>query len=860
MADILRTLSWYLVISVIGLVGTPIIFRFLPHLTSRGYALARPLGLLIWGYLFWLLGSLGILQNDLGGVMVAFSLLLAVSIWSCSKGQWREMIVWLRENKKTVLTMETLFLAAFVLWAVVRAANPDVVYTEKPMELAFINSILKSPSMPPQDPWMSGYAISYYYFGYVLISMLIRVTGVASSISFNLSAALWFALTALAVYGIVFDLLAARKHNPDHQNRDILKPARMGGFLGPLYVLIISCLEGVFEFLYSWGAFWKMDPQGNLVSRFWSWLAISELDTAPTQPASFFPSRPASWLWWRGSRVIQDLTLTNTKLEVIDEFPFFSYLLADLHPHLLAMPFGLLAVGICLNLLLSKNTTFTNGSSVFTWFKHWDFWLIALALGSMAFINIWDFPIYVGLFCLVILFARVREKGWNWSRIWEFIKSGLVIGITGVVLFSPFYLGFSSQAGGILPSMEYSTRGIHFWILFGALLVPIVTWLFIQLRKMEKPRELIKGLKLAVILFSLLFLASLLFGLLIMKIDLLANVLLGSTSPLIVTWGAKLQAAYQAFTVWHGTSDAGVLLSQSLIRRLASPGTWITLILMLAAVWTLLFTKKNGQVSQSGNTALIEEGDNHTTIPARYFVYLLILVGVVLTAFPEFFYLRDQFGTRMNTIFKFYFQAWILWGIVAAYASVELITQLKGIKSYLFNAFWMITILGGLAYPCIMLLQKTNRFNPTQWTLDGNAYLATYYQDDYAAIRWLSQEPLGVVAEAIGGSYSEYARVSTRTGMPTVLGWPGHEGQWRGEYTEVKPREADIKLLYTSRNWDEISAIIQRYNIRYVYVGGLEKDLYHAESETFKAHLPVVYENGNVSIFEVPSSEGEITP
>jgi uncharacterized membrane protein len=277
---------------------------------------------------------------------------------------------------------------------------------------------------------------------------------------------------------------------------------------------------------------------------------------------------------------------------------------------------------------------------------------------------------------------------------------------------------------------------------------------------------------------------------------------------------------------------------------------------LFAGAWTILAAKKESSAAVTDDKELLSPQSNRT----RNFMCLLLLVGVALTAFPEFFYLRDQFGSRMNTIFKFYFQAWILWGIVAAYASVELLASLKRAKGLIFNVIWIITLMAGLAYPVIMLWNKTNQFNPAQWTLDGNAYIATYDQDDYAAIQWLSQQPYGIVSEAIGGSYSEYARVSTRTGMPTVLGWIAHEGQWRGGYTEVGSREADIKTLYSTVNWAEAWEIIQRYNIRYIYVGNLEKNLYKADGALFRANLSVVYENGTVSIFAVPDEKAESIP
>jgi len=686
------------------------------------------------------------------------------------------------------------------------------------------------------------------------------VTGVASAVAFNLSSSLWFGLTALAVYGIVFDLIAARKRAVDQQDQKLLKVARLGGFLGPFFVLIISCLEGVLEFFYSWQLFWKPDAQGVLTSKFWTWLAISELEVGPNAFKTIFPSRTSGWLWWRGSRVIQDISLTGNKIEVIHEFPFFSYLLSDLHPHMLAMPFVLLALGLCLNLFLGAKDYFQTGESVFKWLKRWDFWFITLVLGSLAFINTWDFPIYVAFFALVVVFMRGRALGWNRTRIWEFIQSGLIIGVTGIILYLPFYLGFSSQAGGILPSMEYMTRGVHFWIFWGALLIPIVAWLIHEIRQMEKPRRILKFLGITLLLFGTMFVVSLLFGVLILNLDKIGLSLLDSKLPGIELFGAKLVSASQAFSGVHGTADASIILSAAFTRRIQAPGTWITLALMLTAVWTILSgkAKTSEEVASQENEKISPIISNAQS--SKIFVGLLILAGVVLTLVPEFFYLRDHFGTRMNTIFKFYFQAWVLWGIAAAYVSVDILTRVKGIRHILFTLVLLITMLGGLAYPTVMLWNKTNGFDPIRWTLDGNAFISNNNQDEYAAMQWLTQQPLGVVAEAVGGSYSDYARVSTRTGMPTVLGWPGHEGQWRGGYEEVGSREAEVKILYTSNDWTEISNVIEKYSIRYIYLGNLEKNLYITDGEFLKSNLPVIYQNSNVTIFEIAAQNDEELP
>jgi uncharacterized membrane protein len=137
------------------------------------------------------------------------------------------------------------------------------------------------------------------------------------------------------------------------------------------------------------------------------------------------------------------------------------------------------------------------------------------------------------------------------------------------------------------------------------------------------------------------------------------------------------------------------------------------------------------------------------------------------------------------------------------------------------------------------------------WTLDYFDMFERQNPDEAAAIRWLQAAPDGVVAEAIGGSYSGYARVSTLTGLPTVLGWPGHESQWRGGYAEQGSRESDVETLYATKDWQIASEIIARYHIRYIFVGGLERGK-PLQEEKFQDHLRVAFQQGDVTVYEVP--------
>jgi uncharacterized membrane protein len=137
------------------------------------------------------------------------------------------------------------------------------------------------------------------------------------------------------------------------------------------------------------------------------------------------------------------------------------------------------------------------------------------------------------------------------------------------------------------------------------------------------------------------------------------------------------------------------------------------------------------------------------------------------------------------------------------------------------------------------------------WTLDYFDYLQRQNSDEAAAIRWLESAPEGVLAEAIGGSYSGFGRVSVYTGIPTVLGWPFHEYQWRGSFTPQGTRENDIQTLYATPDWQLASEILSRYNIRYVYVGSLERNE-PLQEEKFKLHLRLAFKQGEVMIYEMP--------
>ena len=842
-----------MLVTALGWLTFPLTFRLFPALADRGFSLARTFGMLVWGYAFWMMASLGIVQNDGGGLLLGLVVLAAASGAGLVRKETRKSLgEWIGSNWRLILTVELLFFLTFAFLAFVRAGNPEIVGTEKPMELAFINAILHSPTFPPHDPWLSGYAISYYYFGYVMTAMLAKATGTLGSVAFNLMLALVFALSAVGAYGLLYNLLAAwRKERPAPAQR---RPLTSLPLLGPFFLLIVSNFEGFLEVLHRLGLFWKFGAAGIATSSFWNWLGILDLNQAPTQPLGFMPER--GWWWgWRASRVITDYNLANVHIEIIDEFPAFSYLLGDLHPHVLAMPFGLLAVGVALNLFLGGWKGETNLGFYRLPVRPMGLFFGALVLGGLAFLNTWDiligFALLVGAYALV----RVLESGWAWKRLEDVFALGVPLGLAAILLYLPFYAGFSSQAGGILPNLENPTRGVQLWVMFGPLFLAIFAYLLYLWRLEKRPANWKLGFSLAAILTGLLWIFSWLLG-------LLAKL--------------KMPDFVASYLVNEGFLSAVLYFSAATLRRLSFIGGLLTLLVLLGAALAFLFKGEKNRP----NIEMVEEKEQHPSPSAPQSsscILFLILLGALLVLAPEFVFLRDQFSNRMNTIFKFYYQAWMVWSLAAAFGVAVLLQNLRSSWNWVYRIGLALVLFMALVYPILSLLTKTNNFQiPTfnqnleaaraagdpspwrtaaqVWTLDGGAFFDKIEPDDMAAAAWLRIASYGVILEATkpDASYSDYARISTYSGLPTVLGWPMHEGQWRGTYEPQGTRQDDIRRLYETPSWEEAQAILLQYGIRYVCVGTLERYTYHLDERKFQRHLVSVFQQGQVTIYEVP--------
>lgn len=839
LSDWLAFFKWWLLLGAFQALGLPLAFRLFHRFPERGYALARPLGLLVTGYLAWLFGSLGLAGNDNGATLLAALVTFGLgTLWLGETGR-DDLRAWLGHQRRYIAVVESLFFLAFLGWTLVRAYDPNILGTEKPMEFMFLNAILRSPTLPPQDAWLSNHAISYYYFGYFLVAMLTRLSAVSSAVAFNLALAMLFALTAQAAFAVALNLLllARREHVPFNPSPKLMGAA----LLAPLLLLLVGNFYGVLELArqnrllarstipvlyYDFGNLAQGGAQAPGVRwgqvNIWQWLDL--------KPDPLPPTTTAGWRWELGNwffaaRTIHDRDLLGQETEAIDEFPAFSFLLGDLHPHVLALPFTVLAAGLALAWLLHGWA-----EEVTPWKNELPFWaLTAVILGGLAFLNTWDFPIYLFLAALADLGGQGLRLGWDdlRKRWLLFLGRWALLGGLSLALYWPYFLvTFQSQAGGLLPNLIYPTRFQQSLVMFGPLLIPValfLVWLGWHGRKTFDTRSawvIGGGLLLGLFLFSLLL--------------ALALSLNGTLRGMVL----------QALGSLGWQRALGLMLQ----RRLVDSLTALVAALLLAGATGLGL----GWLRALPTLSWPRPAER----PVLWMVLAMLFTGALLWLAPEFIYLRDNFGSRMNTLFKFYFQTWVLWSLVAAFGLWYLAQYAGRWARGLGLGLSLLGILLGGYYLIGGLPAKTGNFT-NRPTLDGMAYFAAAYPNDWAAIQWLQQRaPVNaVILEGSRGAYwieGRSSRIAMATGIPTLMGWANHEAQWRGDYfAQVAGRQEDIQTLYQTRDWSTTDLLLQRYRVTYVLVSDLERQWYRPLDETkFEANLRRVFQQGDVVIYQ----------
>lgn len=737
MNSLTLAITWLLIIEIFSFSTFPLISIFFRGLEDRGFALSKILAILISTYIMWILGSFHIVQfNSTSSLIISLSVILISTLFMFSiilnkenkehKNKLLLIISKITNNKifnkyninnrslpnnknlrNIILIEEIIFILSFLAWIYIRGINPDAMGTEKFMDYGIMNSLLKSQYFPPNDMWLSGFKLNYYYYGQYIYSFLTSLSRIPSNYTYNFSIATIFAFTFTFSFSLV--------HSISKRIYSAIISASVLSIAGNLDY-------GIKQISY------YINKANNAVLTFW------------------YPS---------STRMIP-----NT----INEFPIYSFIVADLHAHVANMPI------VIVSLLLSANI-FNKGT-----YRLWDYILYSFVLGIIAITNTWDAIIYslILLGTLIYVYSDGESYDKKYKGILNIFNFPLIkalldtflTGISALVIFIPFYLSFKAPVDGI---------GIN-------------------------------------------------------------NI--SHSDPLIIL----TLFGFFAFFI-------------------------ISFILFI--IYSSIINKK--------------------FYSSDLFVLLLIFIGIGLIILPEFIYLKDIFYKanppyfRANTVFKMYYQAWILLSLTVGYiiARINFIIHdhiynfLVKIGVFLWDTLAFLLLTGVFLYSIIAINQayfdlkdynsldnnsktrtcfnKSICFNSFK-TDDGTAYLETQHLDDSRIIKWLNENATGnsVILEAVGDSYQYNGRISINTGLSTVLGWPNHEYQWRNTSSYSDERKQDIQNIYTTTDQKVFSNLINKYNITYIVVGDTEKQIYpNINEELIKASGESIFTSGNTYLIKI---------
>ncbi|MBA3469710.1 MAG: hypothetical protein H0T53_08695, partial [Herpetosiphonaceae bacterium] len=819
-------LLWLLVFEVVGLLAWPIATLALRSHGAAAWGSSKILGLLLLGWLIWLPTSLGVWRWTRLSVVVGLLMLAALGAGAWRLGAAARIRATWRHNRRTLIATEAVFLGLFGLWTLLRAANPDLWHPywggEKPFEYGFLNAVLRSPQMPPVDPFFSGGTINYYYYGLYLVALPMKLLGLDPAIGFNLAVATVGALIGVGAWSV--GLLVTRRWRVAAYA--LVAVALMGNLASAIPIGSSSGVAGIVR------AFQACDlpseqprPACAPVDSADDVNLLATLDDAASYGTfSGFTNRLGGGVpwFWGPSRV-----MVGGGLNTINEFPSWSIVFADLHPHLIALPITLLVVALAWEASRRRR-----------WRHTWpSLLLIPLALGALAASNAWDVPTY-GL--LVILALALR--GWSggqrrredspalWTallRAGGWAAAGVGLLLAGALLYAPFFGAYRAPIGGIWP-IRIGSPTLPWLAIYGLFLLILVGWMLLPRRKIQSGAAAQRPLLTA---------------------------LVGRLRP---RWLLPYGVLSVALLIWY------LQRSQPLTFKpifTASFGVRAILVALLALLVPRLLRRTSNQ-------------------PAGRWALLLALVGALVALGSEMVFVRDHLAPvvwengpneseRMNTVFKFGYQVWVLWATAAALVLPRLLRGLRRANTLAYG-LWMgilgLLVVAALIFPIFGPLSRAGtRFAdpPAGLTLDGLAFMSTAsygvndgtvaLADDEAAIRWITQNISGtpVLLQSEQEFYRAYGvRISANTGLPTIVSALHANEQRPGPLVDQRIR--DVQRIYSGSDPLETQWLLNKYAVDYVYVGPIERlrDPLGVEKFSTLTGLEQVYQQGGVTIYE----------
>lgn len=764
-SDFGKVVQWWLMLLLLGIVAYPVTGLIFDRFHDGGFVFSKAIGLAGTGVLMWYLSSLKLMKfnrvNSLVCVGVFFALNVALALVVIKKQKKNASgVEYLRyqithEKLGAAFKSEVIFFLFFIFWCYLRGFKPEAYGTEKFMDYGFMAIIDRSDYMPPEDLWLSGESINYYYVGQYLATYLTKLTGVGIAYGYNLMlmtlAALGFSMPFSIVNNLIRTFLDDRSRKLRTDRSGDGKTVKNSAAVKAVLPAAAGAVAGV-----------AVSMAGNMHFLIYRYLVPLAEKLAGIEDVSTF--------WFPNStRYIGYNPDTSDK--TIHEFPSYSFILGDLHAHVINIMFVFTVLGMLFAWLLYRKEKMdemrlghaVRRASIWQEALHPMILLLGFFIGLFHMTNFWDFPIYFVVAGAIILFSNAAIYQFSMDTVKLTALQAVIILVISKIVCLPFTTNFN-QISTEIRLCVYRTPVHQLMILWGIPVILIVMYLYDRYTHLAR-----------------------------------WGVLNGYTYV-----DGKRQKRKNAENSSEGVDNR----RKDMVE----------------------FVPEKNKLYQFIENLQV----------ADLFILTIGLCGIGLVLIPELVYVKDIYSgdyKRANTMFKLTYQAYIMFGMCISYILVKFLGYAR---SYAQRATGVVLALcfattvgyfGNAVNGWFGKITDRSRYEG----LDAAAFVHDESEEDAQAIAWLNENIEGtpVVLEAHGNSYTYYQRVSTLTGLPTILGWRTHEWLWRSDATGSFPavvaeREEVVCTIYTSTDVAEVRELIEQYDVEYIYVGDAER-----ESEKF---------------------------
>lgn len=783
---------WWLLLTLLGWSVFPLSFLGMNGLPDKGFALIKTLLALLVAWLAWLVASWH---------LATFSAATLWAVWGCwaavsallARLHMASITAWLRQHWRYVVGVEFLWLLLFVAFTLVRYGNADLWHPsyggEKPMDFSYFNAVVRSTYFPAYDPWLAGGYLNYYYFGFVIAASLTKMFGVMPSLAYNLILPTLFAGTGVGAFCVAYNLVASSR------------PA--GGTTGSAWRAGLAALA-LMVLLGNLGqpAVWAKGVQRIATdvvpmdtSILGDWQRIAAGAYRNIVGGKTLPVGTGEW-YWNATRVIPH---PESEVGPITEFPLFTFLYADLHAHMMALPLTLLALAWALGAALAGETGAESSNS-------WLFWLIGgVAIGSLRATNTWDFPAYLSFGMLAVWLGHMHSVlRPTLPAMLAGAARALLLAALALLFFRPFFQWYASSYGTAEIWAGSATELGAYIKVHGLFLFILVIWLLAETRDWMQRT--------------------------------LRSEFLGSSDALALGAGAATVAITTA--------------------ALLALGIQVALMVLPLAGWCAVLGLRAG-LSMAKRVAF---GVVIAALMLTLVVELLVLEGDISRMNTVFkFYLQVW---TMLSVTAGAALAW-LWPQRSAWRPANRFVLHAGLGVLVAAAAFytasatLAKVTDRMAPNAPRTLDGMRFLNDAEYQdRDQNIKL----HDDYLAMRWLLQNATGspVIVEAHTSEYKLGSRFTMYTGLPGVVGWNWHQRQQRGlgPPNLITDRVEAIDEFFQSPLEETALAFINRYGVRYVIVGDYERAYYaYPGLQKFErmlgtGHLKIAYRNATTTVYE----------